>query len=47
MCVYIQNPDMYRNTHTMGYGRQGEPNSEFKFAVSKVLLAASQILQAL
>lgn len=43
MCIY-KNPDMYKNTHTMGYGNQ-ELDSKFEFAVSKALPAASQTLQ--
>lgn len=36
-CIY-KNPDMYKNTHPMGYGKQ-ELDSKFEFAVSKVLPA--------
>ena len=43
MCLY-KNPDMYKNTHPMGYGKQ-ELDSKFEFAVSEVLPAASQTLQ--
>lgn len=43
MCIY-KNPDMYKNTHPVGYGKQ-ELDSKFEFAVSKVLPAASQTLQ--